>query len=470
MHLLRRFPFFCFFFFFLMIRRPPRSTLFPYTTLFRSKSRASRSRRRARARAALPQGAHHPRGCAHRRHRREPRRDHPGRGVRSARRADSHHRRARHTGAVLAAARRILFAGRRADRTRGPAAHRVLTGKLEGSFVKRLLTLASALGLVALALVSAPAGVVRAAAQNRMNFSVVAADSGPVALGLAIRRLNVSGTFMQSAAHPDDEHNPLFAMFTLGQGLRSADVQTNRGEGGQNEIGPELFRDMGVLRTSELLSAHRIDGAQQYFTRAIDFGYSFSPEEVIGKWGRDETVGDFVRLIRTLRPDVFLTMNIQGGGGDRAHEATTILATEAYHAAGDPSRYPEQIKEGLRPWQPRKLYYSAFGGGGGRGRGGAGGATPRLARVNTNVYDELLGRTYADIGTDARSNHKCQGTGSGLPSLPGIPGGRGGFAGFALSYQLMASTIPGEMEKDETSLFDGVDVSLAGVAQYAGAN
>ncbi len=336
--------------------------------------------------------------------------------------------------------------------------------------MKRLLTLASALGLVALALVSAPAGVVRVAAQNRMNFSVVAADSGHVALGLAIRRLNVSGTFMQSAAHPDDEHNPLFAMFTLGQGLRSADVQTNRGEGGQNEIGPELFRDMGVLRTSELLSAHRIDGAQQYFTRAIDFGYSFSPEEVIGKWGRDETVGDFVRLIRTLRPDVFLTMNIQGGGGDRAHEATTILATEAYHAAGDPSRYPEQIKEGLRPWQPRKLYYSAFGGGGGRGRGGAGGATPRLARVNTNVYDELLGRAYADIGTDARSNHKCQGTGSGLPALPGIPGGRGGFAGFAISYQLMDSTIPGEMEKDETSLFDGVDVSLAGVAQYAGAN
>ena len=163
-----------------------------------------------------------------------------------------------------------------------------------------------------------------------MNFSVVTADSGHVALGLAIRRLNVSGTFMQSAAHPDDEHNALFAMFTLGKGLRSADVQTNRGEGGQNEIGPELFRDIGVLRTSELMSAHRIDGAEQYFTRAIDYGYSFSPEEVIDKWGKDETVGDFVRLIRTLRPEVVLTMNIQGGGGDRAHEATTILAREAY--------------------------------------------------------------------------------------------------------------------------------------------
>ena len=101
-----------------------------------------------------------------------------------------------------------------------------------------------------------------ALAQNRMNFPLVSQDSGHVRLGLALRKLGVSGTFMQSAAHPDDEHNPLFAMFTHGMGLRSIDVQTNRGEGGQNEIGPELFRDIGVLRTSELLAAHRLDGAE----------------------------------------------------------------------------------------------------------------------------------------------------------------------------------------------------------------
>ncbi len=177
-------------------------------------------------------------------------------------------------------------------------------------------------------------------------------DSGHVALGLAVRRLSVSGTFMQAPAHPDDEHNALFALFTRGMGLRSVDVQTNRGDGGQNEIGPELFQDIAVLRTSELLSAHRIDGAEQYFTRAIDYGYSFDPQEVINKWGRTEIVGDFVRLMRTLRPDVVLTMNIQGGGGDRAHEATTILVREAYFAAGDPTKYPDQIKQGLRPWQP----------------------------------------------------------------------------------------------------------------------
>ena len=95
---------------------------------------------------------------------------------------------------------------------------------------------------------------------------------------------------MQTPAHPDDEHNALYALFTHGMGLRSISAQATRGEGGQNEIGPELFRDMGVLRTSELLAAHRVDGAEQYFTRAIDYGYSFDPQEVVNKWGRQEIV------------------------------------------------------------------------------------------------------------------------------------------------------------------------------------
>src|SRR5579862_1466356 len=217
-------------------------------------------------------------------------------------------------------------------------------------------------------------------AQSRMTWPIVAQNSGHAALGLALRRLSVSGTFMQAPAHPDDETNSLFAYFGYGMGLRVVDLQNNRGDGGQNEIGPELFRDIAVLRTSELLAAHRLDGAEQYFTRAIDYGYSFDPQEVIGKWGRQEIVGDYVRLIRTLRPDVVITMNIQGRGGDRAHEATTILTREAFHAAGDPSQYPEQIKEGLRPWQPKKLYFTAgFGGGPGRGGPGAPGAPAQPA-------------------------------------------------------------------------------------------
>jgi GlcNAc-PI de-N-acetylase/NPCBM-associated, NEW3 domain of alpha-galactosidase len=308
-------------------------------------------------------------------------------------------------------------------------------------------------------------------AQNRLSFPLVSRDGGHVALGLALRRLNVSGTFMQAPAHPDDETNALLAMFAHGLGLRTVDVQNNRGDGGQNEIGPELFRDMAVLRTSELLSAHRIDGAEQYFTRAIDYGYSFDPEEVIGKWGRKEIVGDYVRLIRTLRPDVLLTMNIQGRGGDRAHEATTILAREAYFAAGKPDMYPEQIQEGLRPWQPRKLYFSGGGGGGGRGAGGRGGdpagSPAGTARVNTQIYDELLGRTYAEIGFDARTYHKCQGT-SQMPGLPGATGGRGG--GGPATYQLIDSRIPRAMGTDETSLFSGIDTSLESIVHFADPN
>ncbi len=337
-------------------------------------------------------------------------------------------------------------------------------------------------------------------AQNRMAYSVVSPHNGHIALGLAIRKLNVSGTFMQAPAHPDDETNALFALFTHGMGLRSVDVQNNRGEGGQNEIGPELFRDIGVLRTSELLSAHRIDGAEQYFTRAIDYGYSFDPEEVINKWGRDAIIGDYVRLIRTLRPDVLVTMNIQGRGGDRAHEATTVLVREAYRVSGNPAMYPEQLREGLRPWQARKLYFNAGGGVvGAGGRGGPGGVAnlgastpnaaaglrtpnpgagrqagvstassrpPHITRVNTALYDELLGRTYAEIGADAHSNHKCQGT-SGLPALPGFTTGRGGGSG---QYALIDSTIPGQMQKDEPALFADIDITLAGIAQFAGAH
>ena len=321
------------------------------------------------------------------------------------------------------------------------------------------------------------------AAQVRLSYPLVAQDNGHVALGLALRKLSVSATFLQAPAHPDDETNALFALFGHGMGLRVIDLQNNRGDGGQNEIGPELFGDMAVLRTSELLAAHRLDGAEQYFTRAIDYGYSFDPEEVIAKWGRQEIVGDYARLFRTLRPDVVVTMNIQGRGGDRAHEATTILVREGYRAAGDPNAYPEQIREGLRPWQPKKLYFAAFGGPpGASGRGGRGEATPpapapqpsgppvKLTPVDIPAYDPLLGRTYAEIGSDARSNHKCQGMG-GLPPIPGIAGGRGPMmGGRGGSYQLMETAIPGQKDKTETSLLDGVDISLTSIAQYAGPN
>ena len=261
-------------------------------------------------------------------------------------------------------------------------------------------------------------------------------------------------------------------------GLRVIDVQNNRGDGGQNEIGPELFRDIGVLRTAELLAAHRIDGAEQYFTRAIDYGYSFSPEEVIQKWGREEIIGDYVRLFRTLRPDIVVTMNIQGGGGDRAHEATTMLVREAYAAAGDPTKYPEQLREGLRPWKPYKLYFAgagdraAAGGRGGRAAGGApAAAAPARARrsrrhvaATTRCSGARTRRsppTRAAI-TSARASAACRrcrespaGGRGGAGGGPG--GGRGGPAGAGAGgpaaagspYTLVDTTISGAMEKPE---------------------
>src|SRR5262245_28169971 len=177
-----------------------------------------------------------------------------------------------------------------------------------------------------------------------------------VALELLLRKLSNTGTFMLTDAHPDDEDNALLAMLGEGQGVRTTLVTLTRGDGGQNEIGPELGQSLGVLRTEELLAVHRFDGAEQYFTRAIDFGYSFSVEESIQKWGHDEIVGDFVRHIRSVRPDVIAGFLCSDAGGGQHHQASAQLTLEAFRAAADPSRYPGHIKDGLRPWQAMRVY------------------------------------------------------------------------------------------------------------------
>src|SRR3954447_18177435 len=177
-----------------------------------------------------------------------------------------------------------------------------------------------------------------------------------VALELMLRQLSNTGTFMQTDAHPDDEDNGLLAMLGEGQGMRTTLVTLTRGDGGQNEIGPELGQSLGVLRTEELLAVHRFDGAEQYFTRALDFGYSYSIEESIEKWGHDEIVGDLVRHIRTIRPDVIAGFLCGGTAGGLHHQASAKLTLAAFRAAADPMKYPEQIREGLRPWQPVRIF------------------------------------------------------------------------------------------------------------------
>jgi LmbE family N-acetylglucosaminyl deacetylase len=291
------------------------------------------------------------------------------------------------------------------------------------------------------------------APQAQMRVVPLDQEQGHVALGLALRHLTNVGIFMHTTAHPDDENNGLLVMMNRGLGVRTALATATRGNGGQNEIGPEIFEALGLLRTGELEALHRFDGAEQYFTRAVDFGYSFSIEETFEKWGRDEITADYVRLIRMIRPDVIITLPPTGNAGGQHHMASAVITRDAYKLAGDPAKYPDQITQGLRPWQPKKLYHTA-------GFGFPGEPPPpgRLLRVNSAVYDPLLGKTYAEIGSEARSMHKCQGMGQLLP-LPAP------FSQF--SYQLVESTVPGEMDKDESSLFDGIDTSVRSLAAYA---
>ena len=287
----------------------------------------------------------------------------------------------------------------------------------------------------------------------RAQMPPVAGMKGEVGLGLLLRQLKTTAVLMQAVAHPDDENNGMLAAMGWGQGVRTVVVSATRGDGGQNEIGPELGDALATARTEELLSVHQFDSAEQYFTRAVDFGYSFSADETYEKWGRQEILGDYVRLIRTIRPDIVIAMRPDGQGGGQHHQASAVISREAFLAAGDPAKFPEQIREGLRPWRPKKFYYT--------GRFGFAGEPPppsgaKLTAVDTGGYDPLLGESYAEIGSRARSNHKTQGMAQ-LLSLPG-PSSAG--------YQLVESAIPGLKEKGDASLFDGIDTSLPGLARH----
>jgi LmbE family N-acetylglucosaminyl deacetylase len=279
---------------------------------------------------------------------------------------------------------------------------------------------------------------------------------GDVSLRLMLRKLSSTGTFMETTAHPDDEDNALLAKMSHGEGLRTVLVTATRGDGGQNEIGPEIFQALGVLRTEELLAVHRFDGAEQFFTRAIDFGYSFSLDESIQKWGHDEIVGDFVRHIRAIRPDVIAGFICGGEGGGQHHQASTRLTLEAFRAAADASRYPEQIREGLRPWQARRLFCLE----GFSPQGQPGAAARDLLRVSASEFDPLLGRTYNELGLEARSMHKCQGT-SQLLLLPGQAPSR--------TYRLKDS-VDGGPGIAPPRMFEGIDTTLNGIGGYAGAS
>ncbi len=257
-------------------------------------------------------------------------------------------------------------------------------------------------------------------------------------LKLAIEKLNVVGSVLYIAAHPDDENNALLAYLAKGKLLRTGYLSLTRGDGGQNLIGTEQGDLLGVLRTQELLQARKIDGAEQYFSRAIDFGFSKSAKETLDFWGKDKILSDVVWVIRKFRPDVIIT-RFQGtkDDGHGNHTASEMLAAEAFKISDDSTKFPEQLKY-VKPWKAKRILWNAW--------------LPllekrkvdlsKLLKIDVGGYNPLLGESYTEIAAQSRSMHKTQGFGSG--------------SSFG---ELINYFVPIDGAPASKSIFDGIDMS-----------
>ena len=278
-------------------------------------------------------------------------------------------------------------------------------------------------------------------------------DIGTTGLKLMLRRLHTTARLMHTVAHPDDEDGGMLTLESRGHGVSVVQLTLNRGEGGQNKVGSNLFDELGIIRTLELLAADRYYGVEQRFTRVADFGFSKTPEETFEKWGgHDIPLGDMVRVIRTFRPDVICT-RFQGNSrdGHGHHQASGILTREAFRAAADPTRFPEQIHEGLQPWQARKLYMDNVRS-----------TEDWTIKLETSQSDPLLGETYVQFGWKGLKHQLSQGAGAWNPP----EGPRFSY------YTLLDSAMPNPPAAGahETDFFDGIDTSLLGLAGRLGAD
>ena len=285
--------------------------------------------------------------------------------------------------------------------------------------------------------------------------------SGAAEIEQSLHKLNELGTILHIAAHPDDERTAVLAYFARGRHMRTAYLSLTRGEGGQNLIGSEQGAQLGIIRTQELLAARQIDGAEQFFTRAIDFGFTRTADETLQKWGHDRILSDVVWVIRRYRPDVIL-LGFSGTprDGHGQHQTSAILGKEAFTAAADPKMFPEQLKY-VQVWQAKRLVQAAgfggfglaVGGRGGRGGRGAEAAVPpgMVAPVpetetgpaaDTGSFNPILGYSYEELAVLSRSMHHSQGTGA--MRRPGA--GRSGF-----------TIIAGPPATKD--LFDGIDTT-----------
>ncbi|MFD2720321.1 PIG-L family deacetylase [Hymenobacter monticola] len=252
---------------------------------------------------------------------------------------------------------------------------------------------------------------------------------------LGLKKLNVLGSVMYLAAHPDDENTRLIAYLANERLLETSYLSCTRGDGGQNLIGPELREGLGVIRTQELLAARRLDGGRQFFTRANDFGFSKTSDETFRIWDKEQVLADMVWVIRQRRPDVLITRfppDARAGHGH--HQASAILAAEAFDAAGDPKRFPEQLQY-VQAWQPKRLLWNT-----GSFFVKPGENMDGYLKLDAGGYNPLLGQSYGEIAARSRSNHRSQGFGSAAQR------------GEALEYFQ-----PVKGDKATKDLFEGVD-------------
>ena len=257
-----------------------------------------------------------------------------------------------------------------------------------------------------------------------------------------ILKLQTTASVMHTTAHPDDEHGGLLAMLSRGQGATVSMLTLTRGESGDNAIGPELFDAVGLIRTEELLVANRYYGVdRQYFSTAVDYGFSKRLDEALEKWGRENVVGEMVRIIRSERPFVIVSRfqgNARDGHGN--HQAAGLLTQEAVEAAADPALFKDQLEAGLRPWQTLKLYM-----------GGVRENEDWTLRVDTGTYDPVLGESYQTFARLGLSFQRSQTAGRFVPQ-----------AGPSIAYYKRLASIVDAPAKEQ-SLFDGIDTTLRGL-------
>jgi LmbE family N-acetylglucosaminyl deacetylase len=273
------------------------------------------------------------------------------------------------------------------------------------------------------------------------------ATPNPAAVLQELRSFDQMGSLLYIAAHPDDENTQLIAYLARGRNYRTAYLSLTRGDGGQNVLGPELGPELGVVRTQELLAARRLDGGRQFFTRALDFGFSKDYRQTLQVWDKQQVLADIVRVIRTFRPDVMVTrFSTLPGPTHGHHTASAILGLEAFKLAGDPTAFPEQLTD-LTVWQPKRIFSNGFGIG---LRGGGAGATTRpqatVVRISVAGTDPVTGMSFAELAGLSRSMHKSQGFGN-------FVGGPGRGPTRVEAFQLLAGKLAVH------DIMDGIDTS-----------